>query len=139
MPDHHLMTSIEVFIIVGIFLVTRYFLVTGQKSEEAFPVSMANFIRENKVSLNGANSIFVPEGRLATPIFYHYIASYLPKLYIKANGLRILNCFFDLITVLFVYIFIEKCTSFEPIKIGVISLAIKNFIMLEKISKGTLL
>ena len=32
-----------------------------------------------------------------------------------------------------------KKSSFEPIKMGVISLAIKNFIMLEKISKGTLL
>ena len=109
--------SVDLLLLIAVFSLVRVNLVLGHPSEESYHYSLANFIRQKKLHLNGSNVIFMPKGRLSNPILYHYIVSLMPKFFAQSLGLRIVNCLFDLMAITLFYFFIRSTLTFEHLNI----------------------
>ena len=106
---------LELIIAVLIFLITRYFICRGVSSEEGFHINIAKLQKEGKVRLNGENDVFVPKGRIQYPILYHYIASFLPYSLINSLSFRIINCTYDLVSLIILYFYINHALPNEKV------------------------
>ena len=83
----------------------RFFLVRGVASEESYHVNISKFLKDKRLCLNGENTIFIPRGRYSNPILYHYLVSFIPVNYINSKTLRIINCIYDLGTIVIFYLY----------------------------------
>ena len=106
---------LELIIAVLIFLITRYFICRGVSSEEGFHINIAKLQKEGKVRLNGENDVFVPKGRIQYPILYHYIASVLPYSLINSLSFRIINCTYDLVSLIILYFYVNHALPNEKV------------------------
>ena len=108
---------LELIIAIFIFLITRYFICRGVSSEEGFHLNIAKLQKEGKVRLNGENSVFVPKGRIQYPILYHYVASFLPFSLINSLAFRIINCTYDLVSLIIIYIYVNHSLPNEKVNV----------------------
>lgn len=108
---------LELIIAIFIFLITRYFICRGVSSEEGFHINIAKLQKEGKVRLNGENSVFVPKGRIQYPILYHYIASFLPSSLINSLAFRIINCTYDLVSLIIVYFYVNHSLPNDKVNV----------------------